>query len=119
MSKSKRPTRGAFETEVGQTKISVQFQSEAARIDLNAASKELLTGLFVSLGVGKSAADGYADRVIGCRDKAETNSDPSEAEAYKQAGLTYAPRAAPFACPSMAPTPYGTHLDGSWSRWAS
>ena len=30
-----------------------------------------------------------------------------------------APRAPPFAWPSMAPTPYGTHLDGSWSRWAS
>jgi general secretion pathway protein K len=94
--KSKRPTHGAFETEVGQTKISVHFQSDAARIDLNSAPKELLGGLFVALGVGKSAADGYADRVIGWREKAETNSDHSEAEAYKQAGLTYAPRAAPF-----------------------
>jgi general secretion pathway protein K len=96
VSKSKRQGHGAFETQVGRTKISVRFQSEAARIDLNAAPKELLAGLFVALGVGKSAADGYADRVIGWRDKAETNSDPSEAEAYKQAGLTYAPRAAPF-----------------------
>jgi general secretion pathway protein K len=94
--KSKRPAHGSFETEVGQAKISVHFQSEAARIDLNAAPKELLTGLFVALGVRKSAADGYADRVIGWREKAEANSDPSEAEAYKQAGLTYAPRAAPF-----------------------
>jgi general secretion pathway protein K len=96
VSKSSRPTHGAFKTEVGRTKISVHFQSEAARIDLNAAPKELLTGLFVALGVRKSAADGYADRVIGWREKAEANSDHSEAEGYKQAGLAYAPRGAPF-----------------------
>ncbi len=96
VSKSKRPTHGAFETEVGQTKISVRFRSEAARIDINAAPKEMLTGLFVALGASKSAADGYADRVIGWREKAETNSDHSEAEAYKQAGLTYSPRGSPF-----------------------
>lgn len=94
--KSQRPTHGAFETRIGDAKIDVRFRSEAARVDLNAAPKELLTGLFISLGASKSAADGYADRVIGWRQKAEPNADDSEAEAYRQAGLAYRPRAAPF-----------------------
>ena len=94
--KPQRPTHGAFETKVGQARISVRFRSEAARIDLNAASKEVLTGLFVALGADKPVAEGYADRVIGWRQKANSNSDDAEAAAYKQAGLTYPPREAPF-----------------------
>jgi general secretion pathway protein K len=94
--KSQRPTHGAFETKVGQARISVRFRSEAARIDLNAASKEVLTGLFVALGADKTIAEGYADRVIGWRQKANSNSDDAEAAAYKQAGLTYPPREGPF-----------------------
>jgi general secretion pathway protein K len=94
--KPQRPTRGMFETKVGQARISVRFRSEAARIDLNAASKEVLTGLFVALGAGKPVAEGYADRVVGWRQKANSGSDDAEAAAYKQAGLTYPPREAPF-----------------------
>jgi len=94
--KPQRPTRGAFDTQVGRTKISVHFLSEAARIDLNAAPKDLLTGLFVALGVGKPIAEGYADRVIGWREKAKPNSEDAEAAAYKRAGLTYPPREAAF-----------------------
>ena len=94
--KPQRPTRGAFETKVGQARIFVRFRSEAARIDLNAASKEVLTGLFVALGADKPVAEGYADRIIGWRQKANSNSDDAEAAAYKHAGLTYPPREAPF-----------------------
>jgi general secretion pathway protein K len=94
--KPQRPTRGMFETKVGQARISVRFRSEAARIDLNAASKEVLTGLFVALGANKPVAEGYADRIIGWRQKANSSSNDAEAAAYKQAGLTYPPREAPF-----------------------
>jgi general secretion pathway protein K len=52
--------------------------------------------LFVALGADKSVAEGYADRVIGWRQKANSSSDDAEAAAYKQAGLTYPPREAPF-----------------------
>ncbi len=44
-----------------------EFRSEAARIDLNSAPKELLAGLFVGLGAPRPAADSYADRIIGWR----------------------------------------------------
>jgi general secretion pathway protein K len=90
--KSQRPTLGAFEAKIGQAKISVRFRSEAARIDLNAASKEVLTGLFVGLRADRQTAEGYADHVIAWRQKANPSSDDLEAAAYKQAGLTYQPR---------------------------
>ena len=44
-----------------------RIQSEAARIDLNAAPKQLLAGLFRTLGARPENADTYADRVIGWR----------------------------------------------------
>jgi general secretion pathway protein K len=94
--KPQRPTHGGFETKVGQTRISVRFLSEAARVNLNAASKEVLAGLFVVLGVEKSVADGYADHVVAWRQKANAGTDDIEAAAYKQAGLTYPPGEGPF-----------------------
>jgi general secretion pathway protein K len=94
--KPQRPTHGSFETKVGQSKIFVRFLSESARIDLNAASKEVLTGLFVALGADKSVAGIYADHVVAWRQKRDSNSNDAEAAAYSQAGLTYAPREGPF-----------------------
>ena len=47
---SRRPTSGTFNARVGAGKVSVAFRSEAARIDLNAAPKGLLTGLMIGLG---------------------------------------------------------------------
>src|SRR5258708_1825917 len=40
-----RPTRGGFGVRIGKSDVQVQFVSEAARIDLNAAPKEVLAGL--------------------------------------------------------------------------
>jgi len=94
--KPSRPARGAFQTNVGLNRVSVQFVSEASRIDLNEAPKELLSGLFVALGVGKSNADDYADRIVGWRQKAGSDTSDVEAAAYKQAGLGYPPRGGPF-----------------------
>jgi general secretion pathway protein K len=91
-----RPTHGALEARVGRTKIAVRYRSERARIDLNAAPKELLAGLFAAVGVGDSDAADYADRIVGWRTKADPNADNVEASAYKTAGLPYPPRQAPF-----------------------
>src|SRR6185503_14664711 len=43
-------TRGRFSFRANRANVSVEFKSEAARIDLNAAPKALLAGLFVALG---------------------------------------------------------------------
>jgi general secretion pathway protein K len=93
---STRPTHGAFDARIGGAKISVRYRSESARIDLNAAPKEMMIGLFHAIGVDDSAADFYADRIAGWRNKVAQNADNPEAETYKTAGLAYPPRQAPF-----------------------
>jgi general secretion pathway protein K len=75
----KRPAIGQFTARVGAAQLAIAFQSEAARIDLNAAPKELLVGLLVGFGASPLDAGDYADRI------------------YRSAGLSYTPRHAPFA----------------------
>src|SRR5947208_6997762 len=57
------PTRGTFLFRLGNALVNAEFVSETARIDLNSAPKELLSGLFVGLGASRSQADSYADRI--------------------------------------------------------
>jgi general secretion pathway protein K len=94
---SARPTHGAFDVRIGRTKVSLRYVSEGARIDLNAAPKEMLAGLFKAIGADDSVAASYVDRIIGWRTKAAPNAQNPEAEMYKTAGLPYPPRQAPFA----------------------
>jgi general secretion pathway protein K len=60
-------TRGAFRFNLSEADVTVDFVSEAARVDLNAAPKTLLAGLFSGLGADPVSADQYADRVVGWR----------------------------------------------------
>lgn len=95
-----RPTSGTFSFRVGRSNVAVDFLSEAARIDLNSAPQPLLAGLFRVLGAPSDAADAYAERVIGWRSPAVSQNldlDPGkETTAYRNAGLSYDPRLAPF-----------------------
>jgi general secretion pathway protein K len=65
-----RPPQGAFTVRLARSKISVTFVSEGARVDLNAAPKGLLAGLFTAVGVSSSKAATFADRIVGWRTKA-------------------------------------------------
>jgi general secretion pathway protein K len=69
-----RPTHGGFNFRIGKANVSVTFQSEDARIDLNTASKELLAGLFVALDVDLERAANYADRIVLWRTPAKDQS---------------------------------------------
>jgi general secretion pathway protein K len=91
-----RPTQGSFTFRIGRANIAVDYRSEAARIDLNAAPKELLSGLFTVIGARRDVADYYADRIIAWRLPPGDNADV-EASMYRTAGLRYQPRGAPFA----------------------
>jgi general secretion pathway protein K len=91
-----RPSQGAFRFRLGRSAVAVEFRSEAARIDLNAAPKELLAGLFAGLGARPGAADYYADRIAAWRQAGEVAGENLEASAYRSAGLSYGPRQAPF-----------------------
>jgi general secretion pathway protein K len=92
-----RPSRGDFTFRLGRAAVAVEFRSEAGRIDLNSASKDLLAGLFAGLGAKYSDAEYYADRVIGWRTAQDPDQRNEEASAYRNAGLPYAPRQGPFA----------------------
>jgi general secretion pathway protein K len=62
-----RPAHGEFKFHSRRASVGVAYQSESARVDLNAAPKELLAGLFLSLGARPDEAQYYADRIIGWR----------------------------------------------------
>jgi general secretion pathway protein K len=93
------PSQGTFSFRVARTNITVDFRPENARIDLNAAPKALLAGLFTTFGTRADLADAYADRIIAWRSPPKPESVDDETSAYRVAGLPYGPRLAPFPHP--------------------
>jgi general secretion pathway protein K len=96
------PTRGDFSFRLARANVAVNFISEAARIDLNFASPELLANFFTALGVQPAQAEQYALRIAGWTKKPKDAStvaaaDNSEDALYRAAGRTYSPRGGPFA----------------------
>src|SRR3954467_10518904 len=73
-----RPSSGTFNARMGAARVTVTFRSEAARIDLNAAPKGLLTGLIVGLGGAPANAADYADRIMAWRAPTEAGEDDPE-----------------------------------------
>jgi general secretion pathway protein K len=96
--KEERPTSGTANFRMGQANIVLEFVSEAARIDLNAAPKGLLSNLFVVLGAPPADAEQYADRIVAWRARSENQNveDDAESAEYRAAGRNYNPRRAPF-----------------------
>jgi general secretion pathway protein K len=92
----KRPSHGSFHFRMDDADVNVSFLSEAARIDLNFASRDVLAGLFATLGASKSAAKDDADRIVGWRTRPVPGTANDEGAFYAAAGLTYAPRQSLF-----------------------
>jgi general secretion pathway protein K len=94
----KRPAIGQFTARIGTAQLNIVFQTEAARIDLNQAPKELLAGLLVGFGASPLDAGDYAERIIAWRTPTAAqniDTDPENAR-YRSLGLSYTPRHAPF-----------------------
>jgi general secretion pathway protein K len=91
-----RPSSGTFNARMGAARVAVTFRSEAARIDLNAAPKGLLAGLIIGLGGAPANAADYADRILAWRASTAAGEDDPETSSYRAAGISYAPRHAPF-----------------------
>jgi general secretion pathway protein K len=89
-------THGTFLFRIGNALVNAEFISETARIDLNSAPKELLSGLFTGLGAQRGQADYYADRILGWRSPQPPDNSSNEAANYRTAGMLYGPRGAPF-----------------------
>jgi general secretion pathway protein K len=94
-----RPTGGEIRFRMRDAAVEVGFRSENSRIDLNVASKELLSNLFVVLGAVRTQADDYADRIIAWRDRPSVGSGDTELSLYRAAGKSYGPRQASFPHP--------------------
>jgi general secretion pathway protein K len=92
-----RPAQGSFRTRLNGADLAVDFVSEAARIDLNAAPKELLAGLMAVLGAAGEDAGEYADRIVAWRTRSTPKTAGNEDARYSAAGRPYSPRQAPFA----------------------
>jgi general secretion pathway protein K len=92
-----RPAQGSFHFRLDNVDVLVSFTSEAARVDLNSASKEMLSNLFEVLGADRTVAGEAAERIVGWRTPPKANSTNDEEALYASAGLTYAPRQSPFA----------------------
>jgi general secretion pathway protein K len=90
-----RPSIGQFSFRMGQARVAVEFRSEASRIDLNAAPKELLAGLFTALGEGGVDAEKYAERVVAWRTTPVPGHQP-EVSGDQAAGARSAPSGGPF-----------------------
>lgn len=90
------PTRGQFSFRLGKARISVDYVNEAARIDLNAAPRELLAALFAVLGLPEEAADEAARRVIAWRSADDTEVTSADDAPYRDGQLGYRRRGAPF-----------------------
>jgi general secretion pathway protein K len=92
-----RPALGSFQTRLNGAELAVSFASEAARVDLNSAPRELIAGLLSVLGAAEDDAREYADRIIAWRTKSAPGSAGNEDALYRAAGRSYSPRQAPFA----------------------
>ena len=99
-----RPVQGSFRFRMDDADVVVSFASEAARVDLNKAPKDMLANLFEVLGAEQKAASDIADRIVGWRTQPKTNAAGAntntnannEAALYLAAGRLYEPRQAPF-----------------------
>lgn len=108
-----RPAQGSFRFRMDDADVLVTFTSEAARVDLNKAPKDMLANLFEVLGAEPKAASDIADRIDGWRTQPKTNAagantntntnsnanytnSNNEAALYLAAGRAYEPRQAPF-----------------------
>src|SRR3984893_5805628 len=92
-----RPAQGSFQPRLNGAELAVSFVTEAARVDLNSAPKELIAGLLSVLGAAEDDAKEYADRIIGWRTKSTPGTAGTEDALYRAAGRSYSPRQAPFA----------------------
>jgi general secretion pathway protein K len=93
---AKHPTHGRFNFRLANSAVTVEYVSEAARINLNMAPRAMFAGLFAALGAKPAAADQFADRVVGWRTMPKPNAEDEEEALYRAAGLNYLPRRAPF-----------------------
>ena len=91
-------SRGVAMVGVGRTNVAVTVREETARIDLNRADPEMLTNIFVQVGIPAESARMYAARIVDWRDEDDkvTGGLGAERGNYRAAGRTDGPRNGKF-----------------------
>jgi general secretion pathway protein K len=81
----------------GPSTVQISIRDEASKVDLNKAPGELLAALFTSVGVDPAKAQGLADAIADFRDADNlTRAHGAEEGEYREAGLVWGPKNAPF-----------------------
>ena len=91
-------SRGVAMVGIGRTNVAVTVREETARIDLNRADPEMLTNIFVQVGISAESARLYAARIVDWRDEDDkvTGALGAERGNYRAAGRTDGPRNGKF-----------------------
>jgi general secretion pathway protein K len=76
--------------------VEVAVESEAAKIDLDMAPRDLLAALFRSQGVAPGDAGDIADRVVAWRAPLAPGEPDQAADRYRAEGRSYTPTHSPF-----------------------
>ncbi|MGA9342088.1 MAG: hypothetical protein WBV61_07110 [Rhodanobacteraceae bacterium] len=99
-----RPYRFMF----NDIEVEVSLTDDSGKIDINTATPELLTGMFMAAGVDKDRADALAAAIQDWRDPDDlAQPEGAEEREYKAAGLSYGPANAPFNTVSELQEVYG------------
>jgi len=96
MEPQRRPPEGVLDYRIGDNRAQVRYASEAQRLDLNRASLDSLTSLFVEAGRGGAFSEKYAQRVVAWRQKSGGPGAAMEDLSYRAAGAAYMPRHGSF-----------------------
>src|SRR5262249_35577677 len=87
----------AYSWQFGNCAVRISIQDEASKIDLNQAPVELLSALFELQGIERGNAQSLADAIADFRDPDDVrHAHGAEANEYRDAGLAWGPKNAPF-----------------------
>lgn len=95
--RAERPLPRAMRWTLPEGEVTVRVESEAAKVDLNAADRTLLDALARAVGIDDEQASEIGDAIVDWRDE-DKNRQPKGAEAseYGSADRDYAPADRPF-----------------------
>lgn len=102
------PDGRTYRFEFNGAQVAVRIDDVSGQVDLNAATPDVLTNLFLAAGAGNSQARALSDAVQDWRDSDDIpHAFGAEADAYKRAGMKWLPRNGPFRTPDELARVYG------------
>lgn len=92
-----RPDGTVYDWRFGDSTVQISVKDELGKVNLNQAPENILTGLFESAGIDQGTATALADAVADFRDSDDLQRlQGAEKPEYRQAGLWWGPKNAPF-----------------------